>query len=384
VVPHFAHWLPLVAADCALVIRKGTRPRLVWPTAQDFWEHAPPPADGAWAEELEIDRVSTAADVRRALPPLSPHVAFVGEDARRAGEWGHALLGPGAVRTALDRLRVQKSDYEVACIAEANRRAAVGHAKVRDAFRAGDASELELHLLYLAATAQDDPETPYKNIVALGSHAATLHHVSYDRRPRGGDSLLLDAGVTFRGYASDITRTYVKGGGAARATFAELVARIERMQQRLCGEAQVGLRYEVLHQRAHDEVGRILADLGVVRVGAEEAVQTGLTRAFFPHGLGHSLGLQVHDVGCAEVKPRPENPFLRNTTVIAEGQVFTIEPGIYFIDLLLDPLRAGVDSARVDWSLVDALTPLGGVRVEDDLQVLGTGARNLTREALPQ
>jgi Xaa-Pro dipeptidase len=104
---------------------------------------------------------------------------------------------------------------------------------------------------------------------------------------------------------------------------------------------------------------------------------------FLPHGLGHSLGLTCHDVGCAELKPRPNNPFLRNTTTIAADQVFTIEPGVYFIDMLLGPVRHGKDAARVDWKLVDALAQLGGIRIEDDVQVLPDGIRNFTREELP-
>jgi Xaa-Pro dipeptidase len=100
--------------------------------------------------------------------------------------------------------------------------------------------------------------------------------------------------------------------------------------------------------------------------------------------LGHSLGLQVHDVGCATTKPRPENPFLRNTTVISEGQCFTIEPGVYFIDSLLRPLKDGPRAKDVDWKLVDALAPFGGVRIEDDVIVRADGLRNLTREVLPK
>jgi Xaa-Pro dipeptidase len=256
---------------------------------------------------------------------------------------------------------------------------------VADAFRVAELSELELHLLYLQATWQDDPETPYKNIVALGEHAATLHHIHYDRRAHKNpaESLLLDAGATFRGYCSDVTRTYVRGSDEAAGTFAELIRRTEDMQQRLCGEVAIGKPYEELHESAHRHVGAILSDLGIVTTGAEEAVSTGLTRAFFPHGLGHSLGLTCHDVGCAEIKPKPENPFLRNTTTIAADQVFTIEPGIYFIDALLAPVREGPQARDVDWKLVDALAPLGGVRIEDDVVVEAKGMRNLTREALP-
>ena len=116
--------------------------------------------------------------------------------------------------------------------------------------------------------------------------------------------------------------------------------------------------------------------------GAEETVTSGLSRAFFPHGLGHSLGLTCHDVGCAEIKPKPNNPFLRNTSTISVDQVFTVEPGIYFIDMLLQPLRHGANAARVDWKLVDALATLGGIRIEDDVQVLDGGLRNFTRDHL--
>src|SRR5207237_6583841 len=105
-------------------------------------------------------------------------------------------------------------------------------------------------------------------------------------------------------------------------------------------------------------------------------------RAFYPHGLGHSLGLQTHDVGCATVKPRADNPFLRNTSTIAADQVFTIEPGIYFIPSLLRPIVETKVGAAVDWELLEALAPFGGIRIEDDLHVTASGPRNLTRESL--
>ncbi|MGZ3430030.1 MAG: M24 family metallopeptidase, partial [Polyangia bacterium] len=100
------------------------------------------------------------------------------------------------------------------------------------------------------------------------------------------------------------------------------------------------------------------------------------------HGLGHSLGLVCHDVGCAEIKPKAQNPFLRNTSNISVDQVFTVEPGIYFIEMLLEPLRHGAQSSKVDWNLVDALATLGGIRIEDDVQVLAGGIRNFTRDHL--
>ncbi len=385
--PHFRHWLPLAEPDALLVLRPGRRPRLIRTTEPSFWEGPPAPETEAFNEALEVSTATSPAEVRQLVGP--GHVAFAGEDATRAESYGASPDGgcPAELIARLDTLRTTKTPYEIACIDEANRRARAGHEALRDAFRAGRASELDLHLLYLQATAQDDWETPYKNIVALGPHAATLHHVAYGRQPSRGtfESLLVDAGATCRGYGSDVTRTWCRGRGAEADAFAGLVAGLEAMQQRLCAAVRVGSPYEELHDASHREAAAILRDAGIVRGSEEALVMAGVTRAFYPHGLGHSLGLQTHDVGCGLRAPRAENPFLRNTSTIEVGQVFTIEPGIYFIDALLAPLRSKPDGAMVNWRAVDALAPLGGVRIEDDVHVEGGQrvVRNLTREQLP-
>jgi Xaa-Pro dipeptidase len=385
--PHFQHWLPLAQPDCALLIRPGHRPRLIWSQPPNFWEKPAQPDSDYWLPQFDIVVVEDAADARAHLHP-SGRLAFVGEATSRAERWGVGDANPPGLMKALEQLRVHKTPYELESLAEANRLAAVGHRAVADAFRGGDRSELDLHLLFLQSTAQDDPETPYKNIVALGENAATLHHVSYRKQPRlrAAESLLLDAGAVCNGYCSDITRTYAKGEGAGHDAFARLVAGVEAMQQRLCASATVGKPYEQLHEEAHQGVAAILVELGIAKGSAEEVVTSGVSRAFFPHGLGHSLGLVCHDVGCAEIKPKAQNPWLRNTSRISVDQVFTIEPGIYFTDMLLDPLRGGPKATRpglIDWNLVDVLAPLGGVRIEDDLQVRADGLRNFTREQLP-
>jgi Xaa-Pro dipeptidase len=381
-VPHFQHWLPLAVPDCALIVRPGERPRLLWHRPYNYWEQPPEPDSDHWQSQFDIVVVDSMDALRSHLPREG--VAVIGERRMPPEGWsvGDALNPDGLVEQ-LDKLRVHKSAYEVLCIAEANRRAAAGHKKVAEAFVAGEASELDLHLLFLATTRQDDPETPYKNIVALGPHAATLHHIAYGRAVSGrvNESLLIDAGASFQGYTSDITRTYVKGSGEAAQRFGELVARVERMQQRLCAEVAVGLPFPDLHERAHGYVAEILFEMGIVRLPAADIATTRITRAFFPHGLGHSLGLQCHDVGCAEIPPTEATDWLRNTTTIAPGQVFSIEPGIYFIEGKLAELRAGPHAADVDWRLVEELAQFGGVRIEDDIHVLGedTPAANLTR-----
>ncbi|HEY2031458.1 MAG TPA: M24 family metallopeptidase, partial [Myxococcales bacterium] len=256
-----------------------------------------------------------------------------------------------------------------------------GHEELRRLFADADHSELELHLSFLGKTLQDDLDTPYKNIVAMGKHAATLHHITYDKHAHPAMSMLVDAGATFCGYGSDVTRTWVKGGGEAGAVFAGIVERMEALQQRMCALVKPGVHYEELHDESHRQVATIIREVGLSRLSEAELVAKKVTRAFYPHGLGHSLGVQVHDVGCGLTPPRADNPWLRNTSVVTEGQVFTIEPGFYFIDALLQPVLAAGD---VDWTLVEALSPFGGVRIEDDLHVGASGARNLTREVLPE
>ncbi len=371
--PHFQHWLPLAEAGCSLVVRPGRKPVLLRPADSSFWEKPAAPETTAFERVFEVVKVHGESAAREAHGP--GRVAFVGE----------GRDGPDGLVKALDALRTTKTPYEIACIAEANARAQLGHDALRDAFRAGDASELDLHLLFLGATRQDDGETPYKNIVALGENAATLHHVAYGRQARGraAESLLVDAAATCRGYCGDVTRTWVKGTGAAASAFAQLLAGVEAMQQRLCAAVKVGMPYEALHDESHRQVGAILKDVGLLKGSVEEAVTRGVTRAFYPHGLGHSLGLQTHDVGCGLRAPRADNPFLRNTSDVAVGQSFTIEPGIYLIHGLLAPLRGKAEGKLVDWGTVDALAPLGGVRIEDDVIVVEGGVRNLTRERLP-
>ena len=386
-VPHWQHWLALAEADAALVLRPSRRPLLVRVAQQSFWEKPAAPESDAFLNEFDVVAVRDVSSTRGHLGP--GRVAFVGEDRTRATAWGieAGCACPPSLLAALDALRTIKTPYEVGCIAAANRRARAGHEALRDVFAEGAASELDLHLRYLQATSQDDWETPYKNIVALGANAATLHHVAYARAPSRGEveSLLVDAGATCRGYASDVTRTWVRGGGARASVFARIVAAVDAMQSGLCSAVRLGLSYEELHDRSHREVAAILRDAGLIHGSIDEAVDTGVTRAFFPHGLGHSLGLQTHDVGCGLRPPRPENPYLRNTTDVATGQVFTIEPGIYFIPQLLEPLRAGGRGGFVDFDAVDELASLGGVRIEDDLVVVGGESviRNLTREQLP-
>lgn len=386
-VPAFAHFVPWPWPGSALVLEKGRAARLLARRRTDFWERLPRPDVETILHGLDVEEVadlSSLYDVAR-----KPGSAFIGETVAAGVKLGfdERAVNPHPLVEELHETRVTKTPYEVECLLMANQRAVRGHRAIREAFLAGERSELALHLAYLSATEQDEPDTPYKNIVALGGAGAVLHHHVYERRP-DARSLLVDAGATVRGYCADITRTYLAAD--AIEGIRALHAGLEKVQQAVCGWVEVGKGFEALHDEAHNLIGSLVVDLGLVTCSAEAAVAEGLTRVFFPHGLGHSLGIQVHDVACRRTPPRKENAWLRNTRTIEPGQVFTIEPGFYFIDALLDPLKASPAGESVAWDRIDPLRPFGGIRIEDDVLVLQPGSRspgsgspirNLTREA---
>lgn len=381
-VPAFEHWADVAWPDSAVVVRRGAAPALFALRSTSFWERPREPDFERLRAGIEVHEVTDAAKIGAAVKGAGK-VAFIGHDPGHAAalDLAGAEFSPAALIDRLHALRTKKTAYEIACLEEASLRAARGHASVAAAFEAGVRNELDLHLTYLMATEQDDADCPYKNIVALGASAAVLHHIDYRDAPEA-KSLLVDAGARVRGYGSDITRTTAApDDDHATVRFAELVDRMDALQQSVIGQIVVGQPYEALHDQAHVELGQLIVDFGLAKISAEACVQTGLTRVLFPHGLGHGLGVQVHDVGMRKTEPRADNPFLRNTSVIEPGQVFTVEPGLYFIDHLLAEARAGAHADSLDWGLVEALAPYGGVRIEDDVVVQAKGVKNLTREA---
>jgi Xaa-Pro dipeptidase len=163
---------------------------------------------------------------------------------------------------------------------------------------------------------------------------------------------------------------------------------MEQAQQGFASMVKAGQSYPDLHIHAHHVLAEVLREHGVIHMDAESAVQSGVTSTFFPHGLGHPIGLQVHDVAGFQASDRggsiarPEgHPYLRMTRVLEPGMVVTIEPGLYFIDMLLEELRATPAAKDVDWAKVDAFRPYGGIRIEDDVVCTDGEPENLTRNA---
>lgn len=392
--PHFLHWLPLARhPDSVLLVVRGERPRLLFYQPDDYWYLPPADPESWWADHFDIEVVRDAG----AWPRAAEHhlaaaglglreVAALGDSPMLAETFPAERVNPRGLVDRIHLARTRKTPYEQACIAQAARMAARAHVAAEQAFREG-CPEFEIHLRYLAACEQTDTELPYNNIVALNSHGAVLHYQARERQaPEELHSFLIDAGCTVNVYASDITRTYA----AAPGPFAELVEAMDALQQGLTAQVRAGVDYKALHLQAHRDIAGVLAEAGVIRMAADDAVDCGLSAVFYPHGLGHFLGLQTHDVAgligndCRPIA-RPEgHPALRLTRVLETGNVLTVEPGLYFIDSLLKRWREQQDPSVIDWGLVERLRPCGGIRIEDNVVVTDEGCENLTRRAFAE
>ena len=175
----------------------------------------------------------------------------------------------------------------------ASRRGVDGHRAAEEAFRAGK-SEYEIHFAYCQAVEHTESELPYGNIIALNEHAAIMHYQHQARQaPAEIGSLLIDAGARVNGYASDITRTYSYND----SEFQEFVDRMDALQLELVSEVKAGVDFKELHLLTHRKVADLLIAVGLASGSVDALIENDVTAAFFPTGLGHLLGIQVHDVG---------------------------------------------------------------------------------------
>lgn len=387
--PHFAWWCPLHSPHSGLLVEPGKRPVLFNYQPVDYWHAAPDEPENWWADHFEIQPVKDA-DTWLDHITDGTDLAVIGELPLLQERFQLAVHNPTRILHELHSARTRKTDWEISCLAAANRRSVAGHKAVADLFAAkakSTVSEHELQLHYLRATGHLDTDTPYGNIVALNEHAAVLHFTELSDTPVTPDSLVIDAGATAYGYASDITRTYANAEQPGGADFAALVQTLDELQQTIVAGVRAGVDYRELHLQTHAGIGSILQASGIVNMPVEEMLEHGITSAFLPHGLGHYLGLQVHDVAglvddAGDAIERPEgHPFLRLTRHLEAGNVLTIEPGIYIIDQLLQPLREKPYAQSINWQALEQMSRFGGIRIEDDVLVTDAEPRNLSREA---
>jgi len=381
--PHFKHWLPVTKAPGSWIsYTPGSKPKLVYLQPRDYWHVVPEAPAGYWVEHFDVVIIREAREALAQLPPLT-RCAIIGED--NIALDSTRPNNPEAVLNYLHWHRSYKTDYELGMMRVASKLGTRAHRAAEAAFRSG-ASEYDIHMAYLRAVHETDNELPYSNIIALNQHGAILHYTDLNRSPPAhADSFLIDAGASYHGYASDITRTYA---APAASEFQMLVDSVDAAQRTFVSKVRDGQSYPQLHDQAHHVLAGILREQGFIRLSAESAVESGVSTAFFPHGLGHPIGLQVHDVAGFQKNesggtiPRPNaHPYLRFTRTLQPRMVVTIEPGIYFIDLLLGKLKDSPQSRDINWEKVDKFRHYGGIRIEDDVVCTAGDPENLTRDA---
>ena len=388
---HFSHWLPINRPDQLLLIIPGQRPVYFQVVPQDYWYDQSIENENWWASGFDIVSLSASEQIRQHLNKHLNNVdglIFLGEAEGFANslEISPERINPRSLLNYLDFMRATKSEYEVQQISAANQLALQGHAAAKECFLNGG-SEYAVHMAYLQACQIIEQDCPYTNIVALNDKAAILHYQHKRHRlpeDQKGQVLLIDAGCKINNYCSDITRTTATDD--VHDVFRQLLDGMNSLQKQLVNEIKPGHANLELHLSAMREIAQLAADLELITCKPDEALNLKLPQLFMPHGVGHLLGIQVHDVGGhladkqgGKLAPPADYPFLRNTRTMTENMVFTVEPGFYFIAQLLNPVRDKAEGKNLNWRLIDELMPLGGVRIEDNVMVTASGVENLTR-----
>lgn len=378
--PHFAHWCPISGSGHMIIaFDDGRKPKLLRLRYDDFWHEQNPAEADHWQDAFQVEEFPERAPIWQKIFSDCKGFGYIGPFPEKA-----ALLGLKTTHKELlprmDWERTQKTPYEIDCLRQASLKAAGGHKAAKTAFLEGD-SEMEIFHKYLKGIGDTEVNMPYSAIIALNEKCGILHYDKKRSHVRNGLSFLIDAGAKVFGYGSDITRTYASDSPKVNPLFKELLTRMETMQRHLVAQVKEGCNFSQLHKDCVRLTGELLLDLHILKdISLEALMEKNLARKFFPHGLGHFLGIQVHDVGGRQldpvghqVEPDHEDPHLRTHKILRRQEVVTIEPGVYFIPNLLEPLRHGEMKHYFNWRLIDDLYPYGGIRIEDDVLVLEEG-----------
>ncbi|MGN6871975.1 MAG: aminopeptidase P N-terminal domain-containing protein [Solirubrobacteraceae bacterium] len=286
------------------------------------------------------------------------------------------------LRRDLNHVRRQKDTVELERMRAAERATAAGFASIVPLLQAGRTErdvQIELEAEFFRRGADC---LAFDTIVASGVNSGVLHFPPTGKPLDDGELVLIDAGGEVRGYASDVTRTYPVSGSFTpeQAALHDVVDRAGREATRRCA---AGTEFRELHRTAALVIAEGLVDFGLLRGQPGSLVQSGAVTLFFPHGVGHMVGLGVRDAG--EVlpgrEPEPGLPRLRADLPLLAGHVVTIEPGLYFVPALLaDPDTRARLHDQVNWERADGMTGFGGIRIENNVLVTDDGHEVLTAD----
>lgn len=287
-----------------------------------------------------------------------------------------------SLNDAITFCRTIKTEDELNLMREAARINNIAHRKVMEQVKPGmyeyelkaifDYHQVKRGLLFEA----------YNGIHAAGKNSSILHYTDCTNRLANGDLYLIDAGYEYEGYASDVTRTY-PANGRFRDDQAAVYQTVLNALNAVIEAVKPGVKMEDLHMAAAEIILKGLKQMGLVKGSIEDLMEKDIFALFFPHGLGHFLGLDTHDVGGypkgVERIDRPGIRFLRARRELQPGMVVTIEPGLYFIPALLENAFEDEEKSKfLNADKLQAFFDFGGVRIEDNIIITEDGCENMT------
>lgn len=363
-------------------------------------------ADEAY-DRYDVDLVKYSTDVSEAVERWMMHTpngnVFILHPTQEAFPGQNKLprVDYTKLQIAIDQCRVIKDPHEIELIRKANDISAEAHRTVLTNV-SGLQNEAQVEAIFKEiCIARLAKHQAYDVIAASGENAATLHYMKNDEPLEGRQLMCLDAGCEWDLYASDVTRTFPLSGSWPTKEASEIYHLVQSMQEACIERVKPGVRFLALHYLAHEIAVKGLLKLGILHNGKpKDILEAGTSLAFFPHGLGHHLGLEVHDVSDVpinSVEAGQEEPVDPISAVLLsgeycrapvdtqsggleEGMVFTIEPGIYFSRYALEQiyLKSPIHSKYINKDVLEAYFAVGGVRIEDNILVTNKGYENLT------
>lgn len=323
--------------------------------------------------------------------PVSDLAAWLEERAgRRTGCLGAEIAGVTSdarlhdeLRYTLTHVRRVKDAVELSRMRIAERATRAGFAELV-ALLAPGRTERELQIELEAGFLRGGADfLAFDSIVASGPHSAVLHFMPTERQLRDGELLLIDAGGEYRGYDSDVTRTYGVSGGL-NPQQQDLYSLVRAAGVAATESCTIGTEWREVHRAAAHVIAEGLVELGILQGDAFSLVERGTVSLLFPHGIGHMVGLGVRDAS-GILRGRegfdPGSPSLRVDLPLQAGYTVTIEPGIYFVPALLEnPANREQHRDAVAWERIDGLRGFGGIRIEDNILITEEGPEVLTAD----
>jgi Xaa-Pro dipeptidase len=284
------------------------------------------------------------------------------------------------LKSAIDNCRVIKSQYELDLLAFASKVSSEAHVAVMKEAK-HLSNERQLQSLFLKLCMDGGCiEQGYTGIFASGTAPSTLHYIHNNAPLEGKLNMLVDAGGELDCYTADITRTWPIDGKFTKES-KEIYEIVLQMQNESLHMIKAEASWDDIHRHAHKVLIDGLLKVGILKGDPKELFDSRVSVAFYPHGLGHYLGMDTHDTG-GDPNYADSDPmfrYLRKRGKLHLGSVITVEPGIYFCKYIIEPYIKNPETGKyIDAKVLDKYWEVGGVRIEDNVVVLEDGHKNLT------